>query len=109
MTPMIIKKVSGSIILKILSTRINILVISLNNKNSLLVDVKQVEADERYQYWRVNKGAKVYMPSVEHLSQQIFRPKCVASERQKGVWEMPSHSSKDIFQMFVLLMLKSNP
>lgn len=44
----------------------------LNNKNSLLVDVKQVEADERYQYWRVNKGAKVYMPSVEHLSQQML-------------------------------------
>lgn len=45
----------------------------LNDKNALLVDVKQVEADERYQYWKVNKGAKVYMPNVEHLSQQMLK------------------------------------
>lgn len=44
----------------------------LNSNNSLLVDVKEVIADERYQYWRVNSGAKIYMPSVEHLAQQML-------------------------------------
>jgi len=44
----------------------------LNDQNSLLVDVKQIEATERYQYWMVNKGAKIYMPNVDHLAQQMF-------------------------------------
>lgn len=44
----------------------------LNDKNSLLIDVKKIEADERYQYWRVNKGAKVYIPNVDHLAQEMI-------------------------------------
>jgi glycosyltransferase involved in cell wall biosynthesis len=45
----------------------------LNNSNSLLVNTKLIDADERYQYWKVNKGARIYMPDVEHLSQQMLR------------------------------------
>jgi len=44
----------------------------LNKDNSLLVDVKKIDADERYQYWRVNKGAKVYMPNIDHLASQMI-------------------------------------
>ena len=44
----------------------------LNKENSLLVDVKEIIADERYQYWKVNKGAKIFMPNSDHLSQQMI-------------------------------------
>lgn len=44
----------------------------LNDKNSLLVDVKEIEADERYQYWTVTKGAKTFLPEKEDLKAKML-------------------------------------
>lgn len=44
----------------------------LNHKNSLLVGVKQIEADNRYQYWTPSTGATTYLPIKEELSQQML-------------------------------------
>jgi glycosyltransferase involved in cell wall biosynthesis len=44
----------------------------LNNHNSLLVDTKMIEADERYQYWKFHKNVKINMPKVDHLSEQML-------------------------------------
>jgi glycosyltransferase involved in cell wall biosynthesis len=44
----------------------------LNEANSLLVDVKEIEATEKYQYWTVTKGAKTYLPVKEDLKQKML-------------------------------------
>ena len=36
----------------------------LTDKNSLLVDVKEINAGSKYQYWRATKGAKTFLPIV---------------------------------------------
>ncbi len=43
----------------------------LNDSNSLLVDVKEIDATAKYQYWRPSKGAKTYLPEVESLSENM--------------------------------------
>ena len=43
----------------------------LNDSNSLLAEVKEIKADERYQYWRVSKGATTYLPDVESLAHNM--------------------------------------
>ena len=40
----------------------------LSDKNSLLVDAKEINAPDKYQYWRGTPGAKIYMPEKESLS-----------------------------------------
>lgn len=44
----------------------------LNDNNSLLYDVKEVPADERYQYWRPSKGATTYMPHKNNLAEAML-------------------------------------
>jgi len=44
----------------------------LNDDNSLLINVKESIADERYQYWRSHSGARIYMPDVNHLAEQMI-------------------------------------
>lgn len=44
----------------------------LNKSNSLLVDVKKMPADKRYQYWYPSKGATTYIPIKEDLAQQML-------------------------------------
>lgn len=45
----------------------------LNDNNSLLVDVKEINAGFKYQYWRPTKGAKTFLPIVEDLSSKMRR------------------------------------
>jgi len=44
----------------------------LNDKNSLLVDVKKIEAGSKYQYWIPTEGAKTYQPITDSLSQAML-------------------------------------
>jgi glycosyltransferase involved in cell wall biosynthesis len=44
----------------------------LNKKNSLLVDVKKIDADKRYQYWTPSAGATTYLPFKDDLAQQML-------------------------------------
>jgi glycosyltransferase involved in cell wall biosynthesis len=44
----------------------------LNSKNSLLVDVKEIDADKKYQYWRPSEGAKTWLPLKDSLSKQML-------------------------------------
>lgn len=44
----------------------------LNPKNSLLVDTKEVNAEDRYQYWRPSPGAKTWLPSKDSLSEEML-------------------------------------
>lgn len=44
----------------------------LNKNNSLLVDVKSIPADERYQYWTPSKGATTYLPIKDDLAQNMI-------------------------------------
>lgn len=44
----------------------------LNKKNSLLVDVKKINADNRYQYWTPSVGATTYLPLKDDLAQQML-------------------------------------
>ena len=39
----------------------------LNTRNSLKVDALEVDASERYQYWRPSPGAKTFMPEIDSL------------------------------------------
>jgi len=43
----------------------------LNDNNSLLTEVKEISASEKYQYWRVTKGATTYIPLVDSLSHNM--------------------------------------
>ena len=43
----------------------------LNDNNSLLIDVKEIEATDRYQYWRPSPGAVTYLPDVESLAENM--------------------------------------
>ncbi len=45
----------------------------LNIENSLLVNVKEIEADEKLQYWTVTPGAKTYFPIKDDLIQAMNR------------------------------------
>lgn len=44
----------------------------LNKNNSLLVDVKKIPADSRYQYWIATPGATTYLPDVDSLSKSMI-------------------------------------
>ena len=44
----------------------------LNDDNSLLVDVKTIDAGKKYQYWVATDGATTYQPIVDSLSQQML-------------------------------------
>ena len=44
----------------------------LNDKNSLLVDVKEIDATAKYQYWRPSPGAKTFIPHVDDLSENML-------------------------------------
>jgi hypothetical protein len=43
----------------------------LNRRNSLLVDVKEIKATAKYQYWRPSPGAKTFLPEVESLAENM--------------------------------------
>jgi glycosyltransferase involved in cell wall biosynthesis len=43
----------------------------LNNNNSLLVDVEEIDATDKYQYWRPSPGAKTYRPHVGSLAENM--------------------------------------
>lgn len=43
----------------------------LNNKNSLLVEAKEIHAGSKYQYWSPTKGAKTFLPVLEDLSSKM--------------------------------------
>ena len=43
----------------------------LNDNNSLLVDVKEIDATIKHQYWRPSSGAKTYLPEVESLANNM--------------------------------------
>jgi glycosyltransferase involved in cell wall biosynthesis len=43
----------------------------LNDKNSLLVDVREIDAGDKYQYWKASPGAKVWIPEVEDLADKM--------------------------------------
>lgn len=45
----------------------------LNDKNSLLIDVKEINADEKYQYWHPTLGAKTWLPEIDSLSEQLLK------------------------------------
>jgi glycosyltransferase involved in cell wall biosynthesis len=50
----------------------------LNDKNSLLVNVKTIDAGLKYQYWRPTKGATTYLPIKDDLAdamQKAYRNK----------------------------------
>lgn len=44
----------------------------LNSKNSLLVDVKEIDADKKYQYWKSSDGAKTWLPNKDSLAEQML-------------------------------------
>jgi glycosyltransferase involved in cell wall biosynthesis len=44
----------------------------LNNKNSLVVDFKTIDAGSKYQYWRPTEGATTFLPKVSSLSEQMI-------------------------------------
>lgn len=44
----------------------------LNKGNSLLVDVKKIKADKRYQYWHVSDNATTFMPLKDDLAAQML-------------------------------------
>lgn len=44
----------------------------LNKNNSLLIRCDEIEASERYQYWRGSAGAVTYMPDREDLSEAMY-------------------------------------
>jgi glycosyltransferase involved in cell wall biosynthesis len=44
----------------------------LNNKNSLVVDTKVIEAGKKYQYWIPTAGATTFLPIRESLSEQMI-------------------------------------
>lgn len=44
----------------------------LNDSNSLLVDVKEIDAGIKYQYWIPTEGAKTYLPIKDSLSQAMI-------------------------------------
>lgn len=43
----------------------------LNDNNAVLVDVKEVDATDRYQYWRPTAGAKTFMPELDMLAESM--------------------------------------
>jgi len=45
----------------------------LNKDNSILVDIKEVPAGKKYQYWRPSSGAKTYMPSVDSIAESMLK------------------------------------
>ncbi len=45
----------------------------LNDQNSLLVDVKKIKADARYQYWKASPEAETYQPVLEDLSAKMLQ------------------------------------
>lgn len=44
----------------------------LNDQNSILIDVKEIEAGPNYQYWSISPGAKTWMPQIESLSEALL-------------------------------------
>jgi len=44
----------------------------LTNNNSILIDVKEVDATPNYQYWRKSEGSKTYMPIVYSISDSML-------------------------------------
>jgi len=44
----------------------------LNNENSILYDVKEVEAPGHYQYWRPTPGATTFMPHKDDLAEAML-------------------------------------
>jgi len=43
----------------------------LNDENSLLVDVREIDAGSKYQYWVPTKGAKTYRPDIDSLAESM--------------------------------------
>jgi len=56
----------------------------LNDSNSLLCDVSEIEADARYQYWIPSEGAKTFIPKQDHLAELM----------------LSAYKSKDLFENF---------
>ena len=44
----------------------------LNFNNSILIDVKEVDADSRYQYWRPSDGSKTYIPNIDSIANSMI-------------------------------------
>lgn len=68
----------------------------LNNKNSLLVDVKEIDACAKYQYWRPTPGAKTYVPDVDDLSNNMLN---VYNDYKKIKNKLKKESNKTV-QLF---------
>jgi glycosyltransferase involved in cell wall biosynthesis len=45
----------------------------LNDRNSLLVDTTEVDADKKYQYWRPSAGAKTWLPRPDSLANEMMK------------------------------------
>jgi len=45
----------------------------LNDKNSLLADVREIDAGDKYQYWIPTKGAKTNLPIIDSLSELMLK------------------------------------
>jgi glycosyltransferase involved in cell wall biosynthesis len=63
----------------------------LNDNNSLLVDVKRIDASDKYQYWKPTSGAKTYIPYVDSLAENMKK----AYEDYKDLKERFSKESRN--------------
>ncbi len=45
----------------------------LNDKNSILVNVKEINATEKYQYWKASDGAKTFLPIKDDVSESMIK------------------------------------
>jgi len=68
----------------------------LNDNNSLLVDVKEIEASDKYQYWRPSPGAKTYLPHIDSLSENMIK----AYENYNKIKKQFEKESKKTVKMF---------
>ena len=68
----------------------------LNDKNSLLVDVKEIDATDKYQYWRPSPGAKTYIPDIDALSETMTK----AYENYKDIKKSLKKESNKTVKLF---------
>jgi glycosyltransferase involved in cell wall biosynthesis len=68
----------------------------LNDQNSILIDVKEIDAGSKYQYWVPTEGAKTYRPVVDSLSQGMLN----AFHNHKALMEEFSSERKRVVEEF---------
>lgn len=68
----------------------------LNDNNSLLVGVKEVDAGSKYQYWVESPGAKIYLPIADYLSEAMI----IAYRNHVGLTHKFSQESRRVCQEF---------